>query len=211
MPDGTYQPKVYEKQGGDEIVVASGGKITVESGGAIQLPPNQGTGYIPFDLFSVRGIVSNDIPNTATQAGGFLAKNTTPILERINGATDKGIRVVWAATNVTPIQFAPVPYPLDLDDTLPATVKLLVSKDTNTDTLANIAVAYFEGVGGSNAGTNTPAITETTGPALKSVTIAASAVGPAPTFATVELVPGTHGTDAIRLYAAWLEYTRKTT
>lgn len=31
----SYQPKVYRKQGGDELVVASGGKITEESGGAI--------------------------------------------------------------------------------------------------------------------------------------------------------------------------------
>lgn len=35
MADTTYQPKVYRKQGGDELVVASGGKITVESGGII--------------------------------------------------------------------------------------------------------------------------------------------------------------------------------
>lgn len=31
----SYQSKVYRKQGGAELVVASGGKITVESGGAI--------------------------------------------------------------------------------------------------------------------------------------------------------------------------------
>lgn len=31
----SYQPKVYRKQGGDELVVVSGGKITEESGGAI--------------------------------------------------------------------------------------------------------------------------------------------------------------------------------
>ena len=35
MADPTYGAKVYEKQGGDEIVVASGGKITEEPGGAI--------------------------------------------------------------------------------------------------------------------------------------------------------------------------------
>jgi len=35
MSDTSYQTKVYEKQGGDEVVVASGGKITEESGGAI--------------------------------------------------------------------------------------------------------------------------------------------------------------------------------
>lgn len=36
MADGTYMPKVYRKQGGDEFVVASGGKITVESGGSVE-------------------------------------------------------------------------------------------------------------------------------------------------------------------------------
>jgi len=32
MADATYQPLTYRKQGGDEFVVASGGKITVEDG-----------------------------------------------------------------------------------------------------------------------------------------------------------------------------------
>lgn len=31
----TYQPKVYRKQGGDELVVASGGTLAVDSGGAV--------------------------------------------------------------------------------------------------------------------------------------------------------------------------------
>lgn len=34
----TYQPKVYKDQGGNRLVVASGGSIVVESGGAITLP-----------------------------------------------------------------------------------------------------------------------------------------------------------------------------
>lgn len=37
MSDSTYQPKTYRKQGGDEFVVADGGKITVESGGEIDI------------------------------------------------------------------------------------------------------------------------------------------------------------------------------
>jgi hypothetical protein len=37
MADTTYQSKVYRKQGGEELVVADGGKITVESGGEIDL------------------------------------------------------------------------------------------------------------------------------------------------------------------------------
>ncbi|OGT54649.1 MAG: hypothetical protein A3E01_09865 [Gammaproteobacteria bacterium RIFCSPHIGHO2_12_FULL_63_22] len=36
MADGTYQPKVYRAQGGDRQVVASGGEIDIESGGALK-------------------------------------------------------------------------------------------------------------------------------------------------------------------------------
>jgi len=35
MSDSTYQPKVYKKQGGDELHVANGGKIVLESGGLV--------------------------------------------------------------------------------------------------------------------------------------------------------------------------------
>lgn len=37
MADGSYQPKVYRKQGGAEQVIASGGQQTVESGGVISV------------------------------------------------------------------------------------------------------------------------------------------------------------------------------
>lgn len=37
MVDSTYSPKVYRKQGGDEMVVASGGKISIETGGDIEV------------------------------------------------------------------------------------------------------------------------------------------------------------------------------
>ncbi len=35
MADATYESKVYRKQGGAELVVASGGEINIESGGKI--------------------------------------------------------------------------------------------------------------------------------------------------------------------------------
>lgn len=35
MPDTTYQPKVYKKHGGNELVIASGGVVTPESGAII--------------------------------------------------------------------------------------------------------------------------------------------------------------------------------
>ncbi len=42
MADVTYGPKVYHKQGGDELVVASGGAINIETGGAITGNGTQG-------------------------------------------------------------------------------------------------------------------------------------------------------------------------
>jgi len=64
MADESYAPKVYMKQGGDEMVVASGGIVNIESGGALNFP---GTTTTTIEL--------------ATQAGGdvrFLSKETNP-------------------------------------------------------------------------------------------------------------------------------------
>src|SRR5690625_1368376 len=38
----TYNARVYKKQGGDELVVSDGGKITVEEGGKIDGPGFEG-------------------------------------------------------------------------------------------------------------------------------------------------------------------------
>ena len=42
MADGTYSPKTYRKQGGDEIVVAASGAITIESSGALAVESGGG-------------------------------------------------------------------------------------------------------------------------------------------------------------------------
>lgn len=44
MADETYTTKVYRKQGGDELVVASGGKINVQPGGMIAADGTQAVG-----------------------------------------------------------------------------------------------------------------------------------------------------------------------
>lgn len=52
MVDATYGPKVYRKQGGSELVVASGGAVTLESGATLDATvalksksPTGGIGY----------------------------------------------------------------------------------------------------------------------------------------------------------------------
>jgi len=46
MTDATFQPKVYKKNGGDQLVVASGGSVNVETGGQILANGTQAA-YIP--------------------------------------------------------------------------------------------------------------------------------------------------------------------
>lgn len=41
--DATYQPKVHRRQGGDQLSVASGGVLDIESGGALKLAGTQVT------------------------------------------------------------------------------------------------------------------------------------------------------------------------
>jgi hypothetical protein len=164
------------------------------------------TGYINLDITTVRLIPANVIQNT-TEAG-VPDGNTAPLIERINGATDKAHRLVWAAAGVVEIDFAPFAYPPDLDDAQNLTVNLLISKDTNTDSAAVVAVSYFEGIGDSNAGGNTAALA-TAAITKYTVTIAANDVGAYPTMAKVGLTPGAHNNDAIRLHAAWIEYASK--
>ena len=166
------------------------------------------TGFIPLHLTNWRLTSGGDVPSSGALDGGLVSLDTAPILKRVNAATDKNLRISWVATGVVPIQqsFA---YPADLDDTAAVTVNLIVGKDTNTDTAFTIGVAYFEGVGDTNAGGNTAAITETTGQNLKTVVITAANVGAYPQSAVVELTPGTHNTDAAYLYGCFITYVRK--
>ncbi|MGE0425416.1 MAG: hypothetical protein AB7O88_24360 [Reyranellaceae bacterium] len=53
MPDTTYQPKVYLDQGGDRMVVASGGKVVVEEGGAIEGVGVAGSVAVAADVLAI--------------------------------------------------------------------------------------------------------------------------------------------------------------
>lgn len=190
-------------------VDAANRRLTMASGAGLDISAlGLGTGYVPLPLDAWRGISSNDIPAKAIASGGsgVLGKDTTPILERINGATDKALRINWATGDVTEIAQSVVLPPDFTDGTV--TVKLRCYKGSNTDTTFVVAVGYWEGVGGSNLGGNTAAITATAA-ATVSKTVTGTATGG--TVVQVNLVPGTHGNDAFYLLGSWLEYTRKLT
>lgn len=163
------------------------------------------TGHIPLDITTVRLISGNAIQNT-TEAG-VPDGNTSPSLARVNGATDKALRLIWAASASGEVQFAPVAKPADLDGASAIVLHLMIGKDTNTDNTVVMSAGVFDGVGDTNCGGDTAAIATATLTEY-TVSVSASDLAEDPGFLNICLTPGTHTTDAIWLYAAWLEYTR---
>lgn len=174
--------------------------------GASDLTTTMRTGFIPLNITELR-IIAGDVIGNTTE-GMLLDGNTAPSLQRVNGATDKALRVIWASSSSVECQFPPVAKPPDLDGTALLSVHLMLEKDTNTDTAVTIDIQIFDGVGDTEAGGATAALAAAA-LAEYSASIAAADLAEHPGFLNISLVPGAHTTDAIRLYAAWIEYTRK--
>jgi hypothetical protein len=171
---------------------------------AAKLTATMAKGFIPLDITTARLLTTNAIANTVE---GYVPDgNTAPLLERVNAATDKALRLKWAASASDEIAFNPFVYPPDLDDAAAIEVHILAASGGATNSPV-IAVGYFEGVGDTNAGGNTAAVTGTS-VAEYSVSIAHGDVGAAPKAASVTLTPAAHTTDALYVYGAWIEYTR---
>lgn len=181
-------------------------KIADDQVTAAKLTDTLATGFIPLDITQLRIIAANVIGNTTE--GMLLDGNTAPSLQRVNSATDKALRVIWASSSSIEVQFPPVPKPPDLDGTADLTVHLMMGKDTNTDNTVTVDVQIFDGVGDTEAGSATAALAAAA-LAEYSGTILAADLGEHPGFLNISLVPGAHTTDAIWLYAAWIEYARK--
>ena len=110
MVDGTYQPKVYRKQGGNELVVASGGAITVEPGGSINIITPRGAIYFVDNSVTASGVGTSWTTafKTITEAVAVAVAGDT-ILIRNDGTTAnqyneavtvavKGLSIIGAGT-----------------------------------------------------------------------------------------------------------------
>lgn len=172
---------------------------------AISLFGNLALGSHNFQLSTARIISSNAIQNL-TEAGMVDGNTAGPKLERVNGATDKALRLTWAAAEENEIQFSPWFLPPDLDPDAPVTIRLLLGKSANANTVT-LAVGVFAGVGDTNAGGNTATIAQAL--ATYDVVIAAADVPVHPTMLNVCLTPSAHAGDVLYLYGAQAIYTRK--
>ena len=165
-----------------------------------------GVGRIVLDITALREIASDDTQNLAAH-GGILAQDSVPILERSDNATDKSLRVSWIASGVEEVQFPPVPMPPDLDETVDITIHIVAEMSGATDT-PTIDIQVWDGVGDTEMGGVTSALADAL--AEETVTISNANISGGPTgFLNIGLVPGAHTTDALYLYAAWIEYTKK--
>lgn len=84
MPDATYGPKVYKDSNGDRQVVASGGEISVETGGKITANGTQASAIA--NLTDSSGGTAND---TVQAVGGSysqaeVANNFADLSAKIN-------------------------------------------------------------------------------------------------------------------------------
>jgi hypothetical protein len=97
MPDTTYAPKIYRKQGGNEMVVASGGAINVEPGGAINVNGQPVTQYmLPMDIADGS---ADAVYYLVCPHAGVIAK----IWSVIDGAVLTADITITAAIGATPV------------------------------------------------------------------------------------------------------------
>jgi len=71
MADASYGPKVYMKKGGDELVVASGGVLNIETGGIVKANGTQGAA-----LTAQLTTITHTAPGTPDYALQNLVQNT---------------------------------------------------------------------------------------------------------------------------------------
>jgi len=73
-----YQPKTYRKQGGDEFVIAAGGKITVEAGGVIEGTGLTGNANVAADVLAIPVTAAHVSKTTGGDAEALTLEDGTP-------------------------------------------------------------------------------------------------------------------------------------
>jgi len=165
-------------------------------------------GHVWIPLFNLRELIAADIVVAATGAaqgsGGILAKDTHPLLERVNVGTDPLYRVRWIAGNVDPVGFELPPPP----DLMPK-ADVFIDVWAEMSAAGDVPVLTFdarEGKGDTNFGVASPALSATfrkISTRLKGANIFGELPG------AVMITPGAHAAQAIHLYAIRVRYTRK--
>jgi hypothetical protein len=206
----TYNTKVYRKQGGAEMVIASGGTLTLEAGAVVNglshsLSGNLASGTIDLGPYLLSARKMSSAENFAT---GALHITTTgnPSLE-VNSTVDGAGYLNWASADVTAIQLPPISMPADFAPGGGLRIDLFgesVGTGTASDAAAGFDVRCWSGQGDTEMGATQPNFTST--PGYQTVALASGDLSTAPL--TVRLVPQAHAGRAFRLQGGRIRYNR---
>ena len=84
MADGSYQPKVYRKDGGNTQVIANGGELKIETGGKVT---NDGTQAVAITDASVAHALNATFSDTEVEAAlDALGGKINSVLSALRGA-----------------------------------------------------------------------------------------------------------------------------
>ncbi len=188
-------------------VLEDGNKVRLQVDATeIEVTSTFNTVFHNLSIMSLREIASDEIDVDANH-GGILTSDSTPRLKRVSTSTDKALKVEWIGGNVDEVQFDPWLMPADLDSDENLIIHLIAKMDAGGDT-PTIDVQVFDGIGDTEMGGATAALSSTL--ADLTVTITAANLSGSPLgFLNISLIPGTHATQLVELYAAKIEYIRK--
>ena len=210
-----YQTKVYRKQGGNEMVVASGGTLTLEAGAVMSglglagvLPGNLAQGTIPLGqhLFAARQLASAETLSTGVTAI-ITASADSPQLA-LTSSGDQSLYLNYASAVVSGIKLPPVAMPADIATAGGLTIELFgecVGTATAADAAMGFDVRCWSGIGDTEMGATHPNFTST--PSWKGITVASGDLN-ATANLNITLVPSAHAGRALRLYDMRARYTR---
>ena len=139
-----YEPKVYHKQGGDEVVVASGGKITAESGGIIDTSATTGGLVVAAGEIAAADLATDAVETAKIKA---LAVTQAKLEEGSMVFVDKQLtNAEVLALRVTPIELIAAP---GANKSIIVHKFIIVSDDsaaTWTESTDNLVIEYADGV-----------------------------------------------------------------
>lgn len=218
------QAKVGREQGASTFFVASGGTIRVDPGGhinvasgSITLPANLKRGYVPLDILAARAqtssgemigaSVSATGGNLGNAIGGLLNLNSTPVLN-FNSSLNRAPMLSWASAVVTPITFPPVPIPPDFSSAGGLTIHAIAERASDSASGDPLDFRFWANQNATEQGTTGSTMTST--PAEYSAAVSSAEVGAYPGVWNIQIVPGTHTNNAVKVYSAWAGYDKRT-
>ena len=158
---------------------------------------------IPLPLANFKETTNFNVANIAAN-GGVLASDSTPVLEAINAATDGCQRFNWAAANVDQVTVQAI-LPPDIDVTADIVFHCRIASADTTDAVG-FTVDWFLNEGDTKV-VDTTTTNQTATYAEKVATLGNADIIAGSQTITIGLTPVAHGTDAMYMTAAWLEYT----